>query len=256
MKDTNKCQKMMWIVATILAVIAARKCWGTTIVVIWTPTGTILGVDAKARLGNGDPAGDTCKIGESNNVIWAQSGILGILNPSLSFRSIISEELNSNGSIDLRVVRMERRISLLLTGVLNTPLVKEAVLSDPNKGQVQVVIVANEHGVSRVLSRSFVPERNSSGNIAIHIVRDGCPDSPDCSKGPQYFGLGFHAEADDIVKHDPSIWKMEPNRLIDYLIGVEIKSHPLDVGSPVAVVASDSRGVHWIHKGACRDKLR
>lgn len=253
-ESTIKVLEMKWLI-NILFVLVVAPAFATTIVVIWTPTGAVLGADAKTRFGNGNPGRNACKIGVANNVIWAQSGILGTRNSPFYFRSILSEELSSHASIDVKIARIEQRISVTLTELVNTPLIKKSILSDPDKGQVQFVVIANENGINMMFMRTFMPERGGSGDAVIHIIRDGCNSASDCGDS-QYVGLGFHAEADAAIRENPRIWENNPDWIVDSLIGLEIKKYPRDVGLPIAIIGLDSKGAHWISKGACDDKSR
>lgn len=239
--------------AILFAIFAAAPCLCTTIVVFWTPTSTVLGTDAKTRFGNGKPAGSTCKIGVSKNILWAHAGFLGFRDSPAIIHNILSEELNSSGALDSRISSAESRISAALFSFFNLPLVKPGVLAHPDKNQVQFVVIAFENGTTRMVVRSFMPRKGASENVQIDIIRDNCPDNPSCGSR-QYEGLGFHDEADRILKNDAALWNRSPKDIIKYLIRTEIKVLPNDVGPPVSIVGIDASGVHWIHKGACADK--
>jgi hypothetical protein len=195
----------------------------------------------------------TCKIGVSKNILWAHAGIRGVRDSPDAIPNILTEELNSSGALDLRISRAESRVSVALLSLFNLPLIKPAVLADPDKNQVQFVVIAFEHGAARMVVRSFTPRKGASENVEIDVIRDGCPDGPNCGS-IQYEGLGFHDEADRILKNDRAMWNRSPKDIIEYLIGAEIKALPDDVGPPVSIIGIDAAGVHWISKGACADK--
>ena len=239
--------------AILFAILAVAPCLCTTVVVLWTPTGTVLGADAKINFGNGKPAGTACKIGVSKSILWAQTGLRGVRGSPNVIPNILTKELNSSGALDLRISRAESRIHAAMLSLFNLPLIKPAVLAHPEKNQVQFVVIAFEHGVTRMVVRSFAPRKGASGKVEIDIIPDNCPDAPNCGSS-QYEGLGYHDEADKIVKNDPTLWNRNPKDTIEYLIGTEIKAHADDVGPPVSIVGIDALGVHWLSKGACTDK--
>lgn len=241
------------LIGLVFAALTASPSFCTTIIVLWTPTRTIIGADAKIRFGNGKSAGRACKIGTSKNILWAHSGIRGVRGAPNLFPNILSEELTSFGSLNLRITRIESRIKSVLLSFFNLPLIKPEVLAHPDKNRVQFVVIALKNGVTRMIVRDFFPKNGSFGNVEIEIKRDSCPDSPDCGTN-QYEGLGFHEEADRIVKTDPTIWSKSPQDMIQHLIGTEIKLRSEDVGEPTAIVGLDASGTHWISKGACDDK--
>ena len=183
--------------ASLFVIFVAAPCLCTTIVVFWTPTSTVLGTDAKIRFGNGKPAGSTCKIGVSKNILWAHAGILGFRDSPAAIHNILTEELNSSGALDSRISSAESRISAVLFSFFNLPPVKPAVLAHPDKNQVQFVVIAFENGTTRMVVRSFMPRKGASENVEIDIIRDSCPEG--CGSR-RYEGLGFHDEADRILK--------------------------------------------------------
>jgi hypothetical protein len=239
--------------AILFAILAVAPCSCTTIVVLWTPTSTLLGADAKVRFGDGKPGGTACKIGVSKNILWAQSGWLGVRDSPTAVSDILAEELNSSDAIDYRISRAESRISAAMTSQFNLPLIKPAVLANPDKHQVQFVAISLENGTTRMVMRSFTPRKGASRNVEIDIARDACPDAPNCGR-TEYLGLGLHDEADRILKNDPAVWNKNPKDIIEYLIGTEIKALPDDVGQPITIIGIDAGGIHWLSKGACADK--
>jgi hypothetical protein len=234
----------------------AGPCTGTTVVVIWTPSGTIIGADAKIRTGDMKDAGTACKIGQVyNNILWAESGILGVRNSGTDFGSIVSTALDSTGTLDHRLADLESKIVPRLIGILNAPLIKasvlEAIPKDPHSKGLQIVVAIYEGGRSRAMVRQFTPAVDKAGAIGIEISRSGCPDDPGCT-GSQYFLFGQHESADKVPLADLDFYKIPAVEIIRHLIGMEIEVHPESVGPPVAVAMVGEQGVKWLSNGVCK----
>ena len=233
-------------------------CFASTVIVLWTPKATMVGADAKARRGNGEPTGATCKIGNiSNDILWAEAGVRsadtvtdGIV---FDFSSILTNELRSAVATGTRITQAEGKISQALSLILNSPSIKESAIANPDKYGVQFAIVMLDKGVTRLEVREFFPVKNTIGNIDISISRSRCPAGPKCG-GSGSLAFGTHDHVDTEIRENPSLWNMPggPRAIIRHLIGLEIQGHPDEVGPPITIAQIDSTGVHWINKGACQ----
>jgi hypothetical protein len=231
------------------------SAWATAVVVIWTPNGAIFGADAKIVTGDGKDAGTGCKIEQvSNNILFAESGILGVPAAHIDTRSIIHEVLSSAGDLDQRIGRVESNIVPILTGILNAPRIRPGVLKDMRAGReiqgLQVVIVtyAGDHG--RAILRNFMPTLDGPSKIGIQIKRTNCPEDSVCKDTP-IFTLGKHEAMDDEIRRTPDISKIPPVEFVENLLGIAARTNPISVGPPFAVAFITSTQISWPKPGDC-----
>lgn len=110
-------------------IIASTQLGATTITIVWSPREALVGADAKTRMGNGKAAGDSCKIGIANNVIYTVDGLVAMLG-KMDFRVVLAAGLNIPKTMDQRVSAIEETISSSLTDILNRPSIKPSVYID------------------------------------------------------------------------------------------------------------------------------
>jgi hypothetical protein len=194
----------------------------TAIAVIWTPNGAIFGADAKLLTDDGKDAGTGCKIGQvADDILFAESGILGVPAARIEVRPIIREALSVSGDVDQGIARVESSIVPILTGILNAPRIRPGVLKDIRAGRqiqgLQVIIVTYKDDHGRAFLRNFVPKRNGTTRIKIEIERTNCPEDPAC-KNTAVFAA---------------------------------KSHPNSVGPPFAIAFITKDQIVWPRPGVC-----
>jgi|ERR1700722_20257926 len=228
--------------------------WATAIAVIWTPNGAIFGADAKLVTGEGKDAGTTCKIGQiSNNILFAEAGILRVRIVGIDFMSIISGALASDGTLDQRIAKVESAVVPVLTNIVNAPLIRpgllERIRTDHRTEGLQVAIVAFDGDRSRAIVRNFLAAPDEAARIKIKIERDGCPGGPTCASS-QLFSFGQHEEM-DAARTNPEIWKTTPAETIQRLLTIASNAHPESVGPPFSVAIINKNTISWPVPGAC-----
>ncbi len=234
-----------------------QALWATSIVAIWTPNGALIGADAKMVTGAGEDAGTTCKIGRiGNNILWAQSGIFGVPSVKVNFGSVIIEGLNSGGSLDDRISKIEHAIVPTLTELFNAPLVRPDIIRDIHnkkaKGVQFIVLFSDERG-TRAIGRDLLPTEGRGGKIEITIKPDGCPGGTNCTS-PQLFTLGLHKAVDKEAKRNTAIWNGNPVDAVLHLLRTARRANPREVGEPFSVASIIGGNITWPVPGNCQQR--
>jgi hypothetical protein len=237
-------------------VIVPSAATATAIVVIWTPGGAIFGADAKLVTDDGKDAGTGCKIGQvSNNILFAESGILAAPSADIDFRSTILKALGSDGTLDQRIVKIESEVGPLLTGILNAPSIKKGVLYTIRKGRpaegLQVVIVTNDGSPGSAVALQFVPTRDGAAGVRVDVKRTNCPEDAVCNDS-RIFTLGRHKAMDREVKRHPDISKSPPVDFVTKLLTVATGANPKTVGPPFSIAFITPGQISWPSTGACK----
>ncbi len=243
------------LVAALLGMIATQAS-ATTVVVVWTPTTTVIGTDSLTHTLDDEEHSSKCKIRRAGSVVWAATGITG--NPDLNFSldRVIAEAMSRPGGFDARIRTFEAALQAPLSEVVaNIRSENPSWYGRRAKGLAvtRVIFSTSEDGVTRFWLREFVAESAWMGRgVTISVKRTDCP-GPAC-QDRRVFLLGQYDSArkiaDDAVTWERSGTAEGVRRSIE----AEIAGNPGHVGPPIAIAEVMNNGVSWIEKGLCGEK--
>jgi hypothetical protein len=221
----------------------------TTILAIRTPTGVTLGADSKLFTPDHSVNFLACKIGVANGVVFAQSGILEILDRNYRAAEFASTALWGLGNIADRVASFEQAITPRLTAI-----VEEIRTSLPdlfhrlyeNGPALESIFAGVEKGVRVFHQRAFVAKAEMP--LSLEIRRSSCPG--DSCRGFAVLGHGDALMA-EWLRRPKLMQEVGVEATIRHLIETQASAVPVDVGGPISIVEVTGSGIHWLSKGKC-----
>jgi hypothetical protein len=228
----------------------------TAIIAAYSPTLVVIGADS---LESTDTTSRwiQCKIGETNKVAWASSGIKTRKVAPIQFDAdqVASQAVKSSHDFGDIITNFIVRASDALT-----PLLKWMATSMPDafakhalaQCPLQIIFAGIDHDKIRMSAVQFHLESNSNAHAIIFAIsRYDCP-SPKCLTRPV---LGTYEAINAEFARDPNIWEqLGFISTIKKLLTVEKAARPDIVGGPLSIVQITPDGITWPERGACQDK--
>ena len=214
----------------------------TTIVIMRTTTGFVVGADSLARVEdiNGTRhAGHICKVGSLGpNQYVAVAGVVEFLPSGLDTWRIIEKIAAGGGLLPAKGAQIESE----LRGLLDATAPWSA---DPVK--VQVALFGFEAGRPVVLLSSYESKVDGAGKIVSRTSTQLLSD--------EVLLLGESAAA-DFVKSRGRTTKEDPVAGVRELIQAQIQATPDRVGPPINILRIDAAGYTWAEEGqVCATRL-
>ena len=214
----------------------------TTIVIMRTTTGFVVGADSLARVEdiNGTRhAGHICKVGSLGpNQYVAVAGIVEFLATGLDTWRIIEKIAAGGGLLPAKGAQIESE----LRGLLDATAPWSA---DPVK--VQVALFGFEDGRPVVLLSNYESKVDGAGKIVSRTSTELLSD--------EVLLLGESAAA-DFVKSRGRTTKEDPVAGVRELIQAQIQATPDRVGPPINILRIDPAGYVWAEEGhVCATRL-
>jgi hypothetical protein len=238
-----------FLLCVLLLPLAAAQA-NTAIVGIRTPEAVVVAADSKATFqGVSTFTRTVCKIYQAESLFFAVSGLANDLGRGFSAPHSVAAGLAAGGTFAERVGAAEAHLLSAMTAELGRlkaedPRRFEQALDVP-EGQVVAVLVFGLDGTVPAAA-GFTLKLSSArpGSIQMDVVRLACPG--DCPDGTLIFSLG-HREAIDRFRNDPAndLRQMSLEQTARFLVELEVKDRPDDVGLPVDVLRIDSNGATW-----------
>ena len=215
----------------------------TTIVIIRTTTGFVVGADSLARVEeiNGTlHAAHICKVGSLGaNQYVAVAGILEFLPSGLDTWRIIEKIAARDGLLSAKGAQIESELRGLLDAT--APWSAEPV-------RVQVALFGFEAGRPVVLLSTYESKVDGAGKIVSGTSTQFLSD--------EVLLLGEIAAAADLAKSRGRINKDDPVAGVREMIQAQIQATPDRVGPPINILRIDAAGYTWAEEGhVCATRL-
>ena len=215
----------------------------TTIVILRTTTGFVVGADSLARVEeiNGTRrAGHICKVGSLGpNQYVAVAGILEFLPSGLDTWRVIEKIAARGGLLPAKGAQIESELRGLLDAT--APWSAEPV-------KVQVALLGFEAGRPVVLLSTYESKVDGAGKIVSTTSTQLLSDD--------VLLLGEFAAAADFAKSRSRINKEDPVVGVRELIEAQIQATPDRVGPPINILRIDAAGYAWVEEGdVCATRL-
>jgi len=222
----------------------------TSIIAVRTPGVVYLGADSK-MITEGQPATDrkVCKIHQADELFFAVAGFAGDRRREFNVPEIVARAAKNGSTIREMVKRSEEamveRLEAELVRLKNeVPAVYEKVVREEGGTVLALAFAGYEEGATFVIITQF---GTRDGNPPLVFVkRDSCPGN--CPFGVKTFFLGSHKAIARYIAEKTGEGDMEPIEAIRYLIELEMKENPQQVGGPVDILRIDRQGPQWIQK--------
>lgn len=247
-------RQYMLVVLTFCA--AMGNAHATSVIAVREPTFLMFAADSKevGRSGNASDDNAVCKISATNGVYWSASGM--VENPSLGFSvsSLIAKSMASADTLQSRINAFSAAAIRPLTEIvtqqrLNSPAYYHRVYEVGRASILQVAFAAFYNGIPFLYVDDFRFTVDALTNKIVVTARTSLVPAPG------YALLGYN-EVIAMTLSKMNDWKAQiaiPKTMFA-LIGSEIYAHPKEVSMPIAIVALDKDGPHWISGGACGPK--
>jgi hypothetical protein len=215
----------------------------TTIVIMRTTTGFVVGADSLARVEeiNGTRhAGHICKVGSLGpNQYVAVAGIVEFLPSGLDTWRIIEKIAATGGLLPAKGAQIESELRGLLDAT--APWSAEPV-------EVQVALFGFEAGRPVVLLSTYESKVDGAGKIVSTTSTQLLSD--------EVLLLGEFAAAADFAKSRGRTNKEDPVAGVRELIQAQIQATPDRVGPPINILRIDAAGYTWAEEGhVCATRL-
>ena len=215
----------------------------TTIVIMRTTTGFVVGADSLARVEeiNGTlQAAHICKVGSLGpNQYVAVAGILEFLPSGLDTWRIIEKIAARDGLLPAKGAQIESELRGLLDATARWS-------AEPVK--VQVALFGFEAGRPVVLLSTYESKVDGAGKIVSSTSTQLLSD--------EVLLLGEFAAAVDFAKSRGRINKEDPVAGVRELIQAQIQATPDRVGPPINILKIDAAGYTWAEEGhVCATRL-
>lgn len=215
----------------------------TTIVIMRTTTGFVVGADSLARVEevNGTRrAGQICKVGSLGpNQYVAVAGILEFLPSGLDTWRIIEKTAATGGPLPAKGAQIESELRAVLDATASWS-------AEPVK--VQVALFGFEADRPVVLLSTYESKGDGAGKIASGTSTELLSD--------EVLLLGESAAAAAFAKSRGRINKEDPVAGVRELIQAQIQATPDSVGPPINILKIDAAGYTWAEEGhVCATRL-
>lgn len=240
-------------VACLSLLFAAAPVRATTIVIMRTANGFVVGADSRLTDANGEPLPATvCKIFESHdNVIWGFGGLheLGAFQPSELLPPLIGgidvhESLAKIRNVLIPALADQAKQLKMVAPVKYTKLLAGDDIFD-------VFIVT----VHEAIVEGYRVSEDSFGRAIVQPSASiDCKEGPSCSHG-RIMNMGQKDEINSfLAAHAMAVAQIPSDAdRVKFLIQLEADVNPKTVAAPFSIVEIDSEGVHWADpKDHCR----
>jgi hypothetical protein len=239
--DGLKCSIERGLFLSLCAGLVCSNGFGTTVLVVYTPTSVFIASDSKFAGGKGNITWSGCKIHLAEDYVWASAGLASEVDTVTHSRTFDIDKLvpqtlgdhsPSTASLDL----LEARLKVSFQSVVS----HMSADFDLNRASVSLII-ADRKNIG-TLYEMFITTKT--------FERKKFPGEAMSSYG--FIAAGEQGWVNKIL---PKIFKdMGIVPALNYLITEQEASTPEYVAGPIAIAQIDSSGVNWIQKAACDDK--
>ena len=257
-----------YILLLLLLVISYAPAYGSSLIVVRTDSGVIIGADSKRLRGTKEDlsyaqAELVCKIVRADNIFIASAGIAGILPygrakipEQFDLTEIMNKAALNGGSIMDKADSLSKAVDGALLRISDWAKKKMPSFFDKmfiGKQVLQVVVAGLEKGSPAIVIMAFEPRLSPSGELKINVESRPCPGIG-CPSGSVYILMGRHEAIDRYLPADPRIWENDPAEVVRELIEIEVTSESETVGAPIDVVRITKEGSEWVQeKDMCKD---
>jgi|GEM_PF-757374 len=233
--------------AQILTLALAAVTFGTSIVVVRTPSEVVLGADSRATFDDGKIVTykAVCKIYQSKGIFYAIAGLT--VNPITGFDPAIaiSNEIDRTSAISMLVPAVERAMAIRLTRELEwqkreRPAMYQRYVVENDNMALSVVIAGTENGLPVFYARAFKADGT--------ILREDHP------AGTFTVWIGKAKAIERFVARNRNY--DSPTEAVRTLIQLEVDDSEPSVGPPIDIVRITKDGACWIqHKKECDENI-
>lgn len=230
---------------------ASIGAFATSIVLIRSPHGVILGADSKETWHGEEGEGAGCKIHQVDHaVFFAHGGFTYDRARQFSLDELVERAERLGSTFDTVVQEAETSVA----SALSTEL--ESLSSqDPDalkyflglQAVSSLFFVAAENGMTRTAIRQFTPD--STPPFRITVRRIDCPGR-DCPKGTGAWWMGKVRLSDLRNKH------MNAEEAAEAYLNQEVKEEPDKVGPPITILRVTDDGASWVRNGGICPEVR
>lgn len=204
----------------------------------------MIGGDSKLIRGDGAAAGSLCKVRITNNVAYAESGILLIPGYRFAAVDIANRSLRGDGDLSSRVSAFDDAIRQQLIKI-GTALKRENPrfysTRVKDKTVFAIVFATTEPQGPIMMMLSYVASEQED-EVVLNTERYICPG--DCPTGTGWVTLGDSEAAQADIQSHPTIFSdFGLENAVRHLIKEEIADQPASVGGPVDVVVIEAGGI-------------
>jgi hypothetical protein len=253
-------QRRFWIVWLLAITFWPRFVYATAIIAVWTPETAVIGADSLLGFSRSQKTQFVCKIGETNNIFWAASGIVHTSDQAavnFNVYRIAADAIKSSRDFDGAVATFERWFIVAAVRDLRWKAQFDpSGFASAKRFFLQIVFAGLDHNKPRMAIRQFNIEPNSSVK-AVTVTSIGaentCPSSH-CG-AILHVAMGTNdAIVADATGYEPDIWfSLGIVPAVERLLTIQAAATPTIVGGPLAIVEITSSGVKWPDVGICED---
>jgi hypothetical protein len=251
-------ERQCWIIL-FLAITFWPKCgYSTAIIAVWTPYTAVIGADSLLGFSKSQKTQLMCKIGQTNNIFWAASGIVHTSDQAdvnFNVYRIAADAIKASPNFDGAVATFEARFTVAAVRDL-----RWKAQFDPSEFAyakhffLQIVFAGLDNNKPRMAIRQFSVESNSSAkavSVTTMGVENTCP-SPHCG-AILSMAMGTNdAMVADVTRNEPDIWlSIGIVPAVKKLLTIQATATPDIVGGPLSVVQITSSGIKWPVVGIC-----